>query len=315
MRSSFLPPWLAATAFLVVSLAASNADAYCRTSTLGLEDGCTISEGSCCTLGKPLYWKNACVGYSIHKVASRSIPYDDTADAIATAFRKWTDVTCQTDGQGSSRVSVDVRDLGKVDCGVVAYDKQGGPNQHVIAYRDDIWGHADASNTLALTTVVYNPDTGEIYDADMEINTAEHTMTTKDPIPDGGYDFASIVTHEVGHFLGMAHATDVNATMFAQYNPGSTQMRNLTLDDVNGICAAYPPDGTRLTADDVKIPEDVCDPTPRGGFTTQCPPPPSSRCSIGPGGVGQNASGSSGWREGALVFVGLTAAIARRRKR
>src|SRR4029077_14426669 len=105
-------------------------------------------------------------------------------------FTRWTGQACPTEGNGPSRVSIDVRDLGPVDCNAVQYN-QNGPNQHVITFRDDNWPYNDSSNTLALTTVTFNPDTGEIYDADMEINTHEHPVTVRDPVPPTGYDFAS----------------------------------------------------------------------------------------------------------------------------
>jgi hypothetical protein len=122
--------------------------------------------------------------------------------------------------------------------------------------------------------VTFDPDTGELYDADMEINaTTSVPLTVSGPVPPGGYDFESIVTHETGHFLGMAHTPDARATMYARYVQGSTSMRDLSEDDVSGICAAYPPDGSRTTSVGSPVAEGVCDPTPRHGFSTQCGAP------------------------------------------
>src|SRR5262249_30731455 len=139
----------------------------------------------------------ACVGYNINKEASRQVSYDDASQAITLAFTKWTNATCPSDGAENSRVSIDVRDLGPSDCGNVQYNTDQA-NQHVIVFRDDTWPHNHVNNTLALTTVTFNPDTGEIYDADMEVNTYQQKVTLQDPIPTDGYDFASIVTHETG---------------------------------------------------------------------------------------------------------------------
>src|SRR5262249_51371510 len=150
---------------------------------------------------------------------------------------------CALSGDAVSRVSIDVRDLGPVSCDQVQYNPDQG-NQHVIVFRDDVWPHNDASNTLGLTTVTYDPDSGEIYDADMEIN-ATVPLSTTDPVPAGGYDFESIITHEAGHFLGMAHSGDDRATMFAHYTPGSSTLRVLAADDVAGICSVYRPGGDR----------------------------------------------------------------------
>jgi MYXO-CTERM domain-containing protein len=272
----------AGAAFAVILAVSANARAFCRTATGGLVDGCTITPDECCTTGLPLYWKNACVGYDIQQDASKQVSYDDAAQAIALAFTKWTGATCSTPGAagaGQSRASIDVRDLGPVQCNQVQYNKDG-PNQHVIIFDDNTWPHNDSNNTLALTTVTFDSTTGEIYDADMEINTAQQTLTVHDPIPADGYDLASIVTHETGHFLGMAHSGDTAATMYAHYRQGATSMRNLTQDDVQGICSIYPPDGTRNIGDGGTVSEDSCDPTPRHGFQSACASGQSSGCSL-----------------------------------
>src|SRR5689334_23648589 len=52
------------------------------------------------------------------------------------------------------------------------YNQNRG-NTNLIVFRDDGWPYEGSSNTLALTTVTYNLDTGEIYDADMR--SEEHT--------------------------------------------------------------------------------------------------------------------------------------------
>jgi MYXO-CTERM domain-containing protein len=284
--------------------------AFCRTTTVSVPADFQPRADACWTQGNPLFWKNACVGYSIQKDASRQVSYDDASLAITRAFTKWTNATCVTDGTGGSRVSIDVRDLGPSDCNVVQYN-QDYPNQHLIVFRDDTWPHNDVNNTLALTTVTFNPDTGEIYDADMEVNTFQQRVTLVDPIPSDGYDFASIVTHETGHFLGLAHSGDPHATMFAHYQPGSTAMRNLTADDVLGICTVYRPDGQRTMRDPGStMPEDACDPTPRHGFTTSCAPSVKKGCNGNAVAPTQGRGDGAAWLAAGLAFAAL-----RRRRR
>jgi hypothetical protein len=266
-----------------------DAQAFCRTTTCPLPpdfaprpDACTPAdfESYCASQHPaikpvPLWWRNACVSYDIQRDASRQVPYDVASKLLATAFEKWTSITCsQTGGSdakaGSSRVSVDVRDLGPVSCGEVRYNTDKG-NQHVIVFRDDDWPHSDANNTLALTTLTFDVETGEVYDADMEIN-ATVKLAVSDPVPADGYDLQSIFTHEAGHFLGLAHSGDEHATMFASYRQGTTTKRTLTSDDTSGLCSIYEPGGLRTVAASVGRPvqEDKCDPTPRHGFSTEC---------------------------------------------
>jgi MYXO-CTERM domain-containing protein len=319
MRTEPTHRWCALAACALALAWPLPASAFCRTTTVGIPADYTPDTQGCWGEGHPLYWKNACVSYDLQKEASRQVSYDAAANAIALAFTRWTSSTCATNGMGTSRVAIDVRDLGPVNCNSVQYN-QSGPNQHVIAFRDDAWPHQDSSNTLALTTVTFDPDTGEIYDADVEINSHDVMLTVvqtpTDPVPPGGYDFLSIVTHEMGHFLGMAHSADTHATMFAHYTPGSTAMRLLTQDDVTGICTIYPPDGTR-TGDPVlfppngAVPEDACDPTPRHGFTVDCAgKPPKSGCSV----VTASGPGSQTGGVG-LLLAALGAVLALRRRR
>jgi matrixin len=269
-----LRTFVAASSALAALHAPITAHAFCRTTTAQLPAGYDPNEG-CYTAGNVLWWRNACVGYSIQQSASRQVTLDQAEQAIATAFAKWTSTACPADDAGQSRVSIDVRDEGPVACDSVQYN-QNQPNQHVIIFRDDVWPYDDANNTLALTTVTFDPDTGELYDADMEINsTSAVALTVSGPVPPTGYDFESIVTHETGHFLGMAHTPDSRATMYARYVEGSISMRDLAEDDVSGICTAYPPDGTRTTSVGSAVPDDTCDPTPRHGFSTECTQPQS----------------------------------------
>jgi hypothetical protein len=301
------------------------AHAFCRTTTSEVPADYDPSLSGCWTEGLPLYWANACVSYDLQQSASTEISYDDAAQGIATAFSKWTGTVCAgsgadggagDDGGQGGRVSIDVRDFGPVACGLVQYN-QNGPNQHVIVFRDDAWPYDDSSNTLALTTVTYNKLTGEIYDADMEINSHDQTLSIAATVPTDGYDFESIVTHETGHFLGMAHSTDQHATMYAHYTPGNEDMRALTADDVNGICSIYSPDGMRHVAQQASpsgtILESACDATPRHVFTAQCMgAASSSSCAVGhwPGGRGDTRTAPSAL----LVACGALSSIVLRRR-
>src|SRR6185503_19906642 len=73
-------------------------------------------------------------------------------------------------------------------------------------------------------------------------------------------DLDSLMTHEVGHALGLAHSIDLSATMIAGYDKGSMELRDLGSDDVAGICHLYPP--TRAAS------SSSCE--PRHGFSELC---------------------------------------------
>src|SRR5262249_40502589 len=90
----------------------------------------------------------------------------------------------------------------------------------------------------------------------------------------------SIVTHESGHFLGLAHSHDQTATMWPVYNEHTTNLRNISPDDVAGICAIYPPGSI-----------ETCDPTPRHGFSTECASAGAAPWTLGPCGAGSGTPG------------------------
>lgn len=273
---------------LLLALASSlllpvDAAAYCRTRAEPKEDKTAAdynpaNGGGCKTKYNPLFWRNACVGYSIHSKGSRWLAAVDAARVISDAFTRWTGATCQMDkGTQRSRPSIDVRYLGEVECGKVEY-VSGVANQNVIVFKDDEWKYSEG--VLGLTTVTFSPQTGEILAADMEINTftMKDKLVTTDEVKESEYDFLSVATHEAGHFLGFAHSDVENTVMFARYNTGEVYQRALAADDILAVCDVYKPDGERRVLEGKVYPGGSCDPTPRGGYSSACQEKPGFRC-------------------------------------
>lgn len=295
-------------------LAPRAASAFCRTTTTPIPANYSPTRG-CFTDGLPLFWKGACVGYSVNNAASQSIPLETATNVIDAAFASWNGAAC-----GGSQVGIATSNLGPAECDEVRYNT-GGPNQNVIIFRDTKWPYSDPNNTLGLTTVTFNADTGEIYDADMEINSTGGNLTTTTSVPANGFDLLSVITHEAGHFLGLAHATDATATMYASYRPGTSALRTLSDDDVAGMCAIYPNENERNVASSVSasgvLAADACDATPRHGFGSACAenPTPSESDSGGSGGcaIGARPSSTSAalW---VIAGVAVAAAASRRRR-
>lgn len=238
---------------------AREAEAYCRTTTCdpsaeGANEFCEWDNG-CLVGGEPLHWPQRCVSFSVQRDGSekRHISADEAQAIIGQAFAQWTHVPCQ----GKAGPSIEVHDRGPVICDRQEYNQDQG-NANIWMFRDHDWPYED-DGTLALTTITFNVDTGEIYDADVEINSADNSITAGDVSI--RFDLASIVMHEAGHVLGLSHSTVPTATMYTSYSPGSHDLRNLDVDDVRGVCAAIAPD---------RAVSPVCDPTPRHGFASRC---------------------------------------------
>lgn len=275
-------PHLAAA--LVVLLGAGGAAAYCRSRTVR-EAACEDrDERGCATCGKPLFWRSRCVGFSIQEDASKQVSYDAVARAVAAGFARWATAPCD-----AGPASIDARNLGPVSCSKVGFNTRA-PNQNTITFRDGAWKPEDPDalpgglrgETIALTTTSYNTKTGELVGADMEINSAQFVFSAAGEPPPTSFDLEAVVTHEAGHFLGLAHTPDTSAVMYAGGEPGRTLQRELKSDDLAAICAAYPADGSRSVdpslSETAAIASTACDPLPANGLSTTCTSNPTASC-------------------------------------
>jgi len=109
------------------------------------------------------------------------------------------------------------------------------------------WDHG--STVVALTTSSYIISSGELLDGDVEVNAASATPTIVDspPCTPGGIstscvanDVQNAVTHELGHFLGLAHSPDPSSTMYASEPLGETSKRVLDSGSKQFVCDVYP---------------------------------------------------------------------------
>lgn len=186
---------------------------------------------------------------------SKNLPIDATRETIINAFAAWgSSVLCRDGGEASILFS----QLEDVECRKIEVNRDQ-PNANVVLFQDDKWTYSGVDNTLAKTTVTFDKDTGEIVDADLEVNHANNDFFIGDTPPDRTYDLLAVLTHEVGHFIGMDHSTVEGATMESRYDSGSIKQRTLEPDDLAALCSAYPPSRSA-----------TCDPAPLNGFTAKC---------------------------------------------
>jgi hypothetical protein len=232
-----------------------------------------------------IQWPHRCISYDLQYEASKQVSLADAEAAARAAFDGWQTAICPGSGLPPGIHLLD--QFGPVACKVHEYNQTDG-NANIIMFHDDKWVYDEATNAIAMTTVTFNYKTGDIYDVDIEINGTKGLSTSQTPTPDT-FDLQSILAHETGHFLGLAHSLEPGATMRSTYDQGDISFRDLADDDIAGICAVYPPE-------DMAKPG-TCDFTPRGGFTPECGifPTHGGMCSVGSLRAGGAEGGIGGW--------------------
>ena len=62
------------------------ARAFCRSTTVVVPPSFSPVQNGCFLSGFFLYWRSGCVGYTIFRQASSSVPYDEAARVIDASF-------------------------------------------------------------------------------------------------------------------------------------------------------------------------------------------------------------------------------------
>lgn len=212
---------------LVLSLLAPRgAHAWCRTTTV------TQTEStSCVTEGQPLRWPLRCVALTLNPQA---FPAGMTATQVrgllGDAVGQWGAARCE--GQPWS-LSLS---LG-ADAPVAAEYLATGANQNAVVFVSAWSARGLPPSALAITTLTFGATSGEIRDADVQINlTQPLTATTSTR----GNDLPTILLHELGHVVGLDHSPERGAVMWYAAGRGE-QRRVLGADDLAGACAVHPP--------------------------------------------------------------------------
>jgi hypothetical protein len=106
----------------------------------------------------------------------------------------------------------------------------------------------DDSRRLAVTVSSYTPD-GKLLGTDILINGNVRFDLLSETEGEGGwkdppFDLASVLTHEMGHVLGLdENPDDPEATMWPYTRAGETHQRTLSEDDEEGVIELYSASG------------------------------------------------------------------------
>ena len=174
----------------------------------------------------PTHWQQQCIPWKMNELGSDDITFEEAHEVVAAAFTTWADV---------QESFIRFEDQGTTELDIVSPNQGAGENI-IMWHEEDEWPYA--LHVIGLTSLTYDTTTGQIVDADIEMNGDDYRFAIDGSLH--AYDSQQALTHEVGHLLGLDHSLDEDATMFAQSQPGESHKRLLAPDDVAGLVFSHP---------------------------------------------------------------------------
>ncbi len=240
-----------ALALLLPLLVAAQAHAYSR-SYVPTASG----DGPC------LFWRVRRIPFTLNQMGSASAGRS-SLDAARASFQVWNEPSCS---------DLEFVEEPLTDSIEVGFDPEARDNTNLVVWREvscdevvpdghpclseggcnNLFGCWEQSpGTIAVTTTTFSTKTGELFDADIELNGARFVFSTVDlPLCNGtpdtvppdcvATDIENTLVHEIGHVVGLDHVSDPEATMFLSAQFGETEKRSLEADDIQGLCDIYP---------------------------------------------------------------------------
>ena len=143
----------------------------------------------------------------------------DIVSVIDNAFNTWAAVSNFTNlgqvadsGLGFGATETGTASFGDIRIGAIAFDGPFGTLAHGF--------QPGTENEFSHGSIA----------GDIHIDNAENWIT--------GFDLATVLLHEVGHALGLAHSNDINSVMFSTISAGQVKLE-LAADDIAGIQSIY----------------------------------------------------------------------------
>ncbi|MGD8862280.1 MAG: matrixin family metalloprotease [Myxococcales bacterium] len=169
------------------------------------------------------------LAFALNERGSQDLPFEQTEAAVVRGFDDWSAPECS---------GLQVEYLGLTDLDAREYTQ-------VVSWTETDWelGPETIGATLNSYTV---GEPATIEWSTMQLNGQDYRWVLGRPRRLTDVDVYTIVLHEAGHYLGLGHSDELEAVMAPAYagpRPG------LALDDVEGVCALYPPEVQQTEGD------------------------------------------------------------------
>ena len=263
-----------AKAFFLLILACSISISSLAAYELAELDGDEIAGNAPVLLG----WEERYVPLSWAIIEGNNPPtvtFTQFRQAVENAFNTWQNVEssfvafrpANEDGAVNGVIQLNMTSTASAYSPFRTTDGRRGPPyddgfHNVVAYIDSGWqtDFGFSSAALGVTWFAYNLSERRLVGADIFLNgeNVTHPWGIVDPaapLPTE-YDLENTITHEVGHFIGLAHPYAdgrIDSTMYFAATVGETHKRSLAVDDINGATYLYPMPGVPLIPPDTNV--------------------------------------------------------------
>lgn len=171
--------------------------------------------------GQSPKWQTMPISYYINEQGLSQISNGSEFRAVRAAFQTW---------QNVQTADVRFNDRGTTPLRYVDLD-----GFNIVTFADD--SSPLGSSTIAATFQYFDTSRSSFQDADIVFNPALQFSTSGEA---GRFDIQSILTHEIGHMLGLDHAGLISSVMAPFGVDSQLDQRTLQYDDIVGITEIYP---------------------------------------------------------------------------
>jgi Matrixin len=205
-------------------------------------------------------WAQMPIPVRFHYKYSSKLIVGETKRALRAAMNRWSDVICKN----RERTSLRFQELPEtlIDKPIVNQQTERQPGKGTepfgIYFRETGWDIQDKRDQIAITHLFTGAADPNVKDADIVINSSNFAFALdEDPeetakfkaLGDDRVDFEAAITHEFGHYIGLAHSL-APLTIMAASKCGVVERciadqqviaRRLREDDELAVCTLYPP--------------------------------------------------------------------------